>query len=101
MFNFGKIGQLPGQLGQYKQIMDQMKTMQKAMEALVTEIEEDGVKVVIRGGGLMSGPKVETLEYPEEKKHKLTEVLNKALKKSHEVATKKLQEMGGGLGGMM
>lgn len=70
--------------------------MQKALAQETIVVEENGVKVVMSGD-----QKVKTLEVEGEEQDKVADVLNKALKKSQEVAAKKLQEMGGGLSGLL
>lgn len=84
------------QLKELKRLRDQAMAMQKVLAQETIVVEEDGVKVVMSGD-----QKVQRLEVDGEDKNKITEVLNKALKESQKVAAKKLQEMGGGLGGLL
>lgn len=84
------------QLGELKKLRDQALAMQKALAAETIYVEENGVKVVMSGD-----QKVKELVVDGEALEKVKEVLNKALKKSQEVAAKKLQEMGGGLTGLL
>lgn len=70
--------------------------MQKALAAETIHLEEEGVKVVMSGD-----QKVKELKVNDEDQAKLVEVLNKALEKSQKLAAKKLQEMGGGLEGLL
>lgn len=70
--------------------------MQKALAQETIVVEEDGIKVVMSGD-----QKLQKLEVEGEEKSKVADVINKALKESQKVAAKKLQEMGGGLGGLL
>ncbi|NMB57253.1 YbaB/EbfC family nucleoid-associated protein [Candidatus Beckwithbacteria bacterium] len=84
------------QAGEMGKMIQQAKAMQKALAAEKIEVEENGIKVVISGD-----MKIKELFINGEFNNKLTEVLNKALKKTQEVSAKKMQEMSGGLGGLM
>ncbi|MDO8503464.1 MAG: YbaB/EbfC family nucleoid-associated protein [bacterium] len=84
------------QLKELKKLRDQAMAMQKALAQETIVIEEDGVKVVMSGD-----QKLQKLEVDGEEKSKVVDVINKALKESQKVAAKKLQEMGGGLGGLL
>lgn len=85
-----------GQLKDLKKMRDQAMALQRELAAEKVEVEEDGVKVVITGD-----QQIQTIEIEGEKKEKLVEVLNKAIKKSQEIAARKLQEMGGSLGSLL
>ncbi len=84
------------QLGDLKRMRDQAIQMQKQLQQEVIEIEENGIRVVMTGD-----QKVVTVTIDGEYQDRLVDVLNKAIKKSQQVAAKKLQEMSGGLKGMM
>lgn len=84
------------QLGELKKMRDQAMEMQKALAQEKIEVEEQGIKIVMTGD-----QRVETIELDGETHHRLIDVLNKAIKKSQEVAARKLQEMSGGLGGLL
>jgi len=84
------------QLGELKKMRDQAMEMQKALAQERIEVEEQGIKIVMTGD-----QRVESLEIDGEDNHRLVDVLNKAIKKSQEVAARKLQEMSGGLGGLL
>lgn len=84
------------QVGQIKKMRDQAVQMQKQLQQEMIEIEEDGIRVVMTGD-----QKIETVVIDGEYQKRLVEVLNKAIKKSQKVAAKKLQEMSGGLKGLM
>lgn len=58
-------------------------------------VEENGIKVVVSGD-----MKIRELEVDGAEQGKVVDVVNKAIKKAQEVGAKKMQEMGGGLGGL-
>jgi len=66
--------------------------MQKLLAAEIVEVEEHGIRIVMSGD-----QKIKKIEIEGEENSRLVDVLNKAIKRSQEVAAKKLQEMGGGL----
>jgi len=84
------------QLGQLKQIRDQAVAMQKQLDDEVIEVEDNGVRVVITGS-----QKIQTVTIDGQYQERLVKVLNDAIKKSQQVAAKKLQEMSGGLKGLL
>lgn len=84
------------QLGQLKKMRDQAVQMQKQLQQEMIEVEEDGIRVVMTGD-----QKVETVTIDGEYQERLVKVLNKTIKKSQKVAAQKLQEMSGGLKGLM
>lgn len=93
---FDKFQQMGQQVGQLKKIRDQAVQMQKQLQAEVIEVEESGVRVVMTGD-----QKVETVTIDGKYEERLVKVLNDAIKKSQQVAAKKLQEMSGGLKGLL
>ena len=84
------------QLGELKKIRDQALTLQRQLAAEEIVIEERGVRVVISGD-----QRIKELTVQGVGNEVLTEVLNKAIKCSQEVAAQKLREMSGGLMGML
>lgn len=84
------------QLKKLKQLRDQALEMQKKLRAESVTIEENGVKVVVNGA-----QEIEELSLDGEDQKKVREAVSKALKKSQEIAAKRLQEMGGGLSGLL
>ncbi len=84
------------QLGELKRMRDQAVRIQKQLAAEKIEFEEDGVKVIISGD-----QKIQLLEIEGEDHADLAQILNKALKKSQEVAARKVQEVSGGLSGLL
>lgn len=84
------------QLKELKKMRDQAMAMQKALAAEEIVVEENDVKVTMTGD-----QKVKELSVKGISNQVLVDVLNKAIKKSQEVAAKKLQEMSGGLSGLL
>ncbi len=83
-------------LKKLKQMRDQAMVIQRELAEEKVEVEENGVKVVITGD-----QKLVTLEVNGEEKNQILAVINKAIKKSQEVAAKKLSQMSGGLSGLL
>lgn len=83
-------------LGDLNQLRQQAKKMQQELSAEEIRVEEGDIVVVISGDQKIKQFSVQGISSDE-----AVEVLNKAIKKSQEVAAKKLQAMTGGLGGMM
>ncbi len=84
------------QLGQLKKMRDQAMAIQKQLASEQIEIDEDGIKIVISGD-----QKLKQLEIDGMTNERVLELINKAIKKSQEMAAKKLAEMSGGLTGML
>ena len=93
---FDKFQQMGQQVSQLKKIRDQAVQMQKQLQAEVIEVEENGIRVVMTGD-----QKVETVTIDGKYEERLVKILNDAIKKSQQVAAKKLQEMSGGLKGLI
>lgn len=83
-------------LGNLNDLRKQAKQMQQQLAAEEIRIEEGDIVVVISGDQKIKQFSVQGISSQE-----AVEVLNKAIKKSQELAAKKLQSMTGGLGGMM
>lgn len=77
-------------------LRNQAMAMQKALEQETVSVERNGIKVVMTGN-----QKIVKLEIDGEDKRNVSDVINDALKESQKVAAKKLQEMGGGLSGLL
>jgi DNA-binding protein YbaB len=93
---FDKFQQMGQQVSNLKKIRDQAVQMQKQLQAEVIEVEENGIRVVMTGD-----QKVETVTIDGKYEERLVNILNQAIKKSQQVAAKKLQEMSGGLKGLL
>jgi len=84
------------QLGELKKMRNQAIQIQRQLAAEEVVVEERGVKIVMGGD-----QKVKELEVQGVSNQILIDVLNKALKESQKVAAKKLQQMSGGLAGIL
>lgn len=84
------------QLGEIKKMRDQAMQIQKQLQAESVDIEKNGVHIVISGD-----QKIRVLESNGRSDNDITEAVNEAIKKSQEVAARKLQQMGGGLKGLL
>jgi len=83
-------------LGDLNKLRQQAKKMQQELAAEEIRIEEGDVVVVITGDQKIKHFSVQGVTSEE-----AIAILNKAIKKSQELAAKKLQSMSGGLGGLM
>lgn len=84
------------QIKKLKQLRDQAMEMQKALQAESITVEDHGVRVVMRGD-----QQIQEIHIGGEENKDVREAVNKALKESQKVAARKLQEMGGGLSGLL
>lgn len=83
-------------LGDLNQLRKQAKQMQQELAEEIITIEEGDIRVKIRGDQQFIELSVQGIQSED-----VINVLNKAVKKSQELAAKKLQQMTGGLGGML
>jgi len=85
-------------LGDLKKMRDQAIAIQKALQSELITIDKKGVQVVITGD-----QKIISIKMNEKNDNDVKEAVNEAIKKSQEVAAKKLQSMGGmgALGGLL
>lgn len=83
-------------LGDLNQLRKQAKQMQDELAKEEIRIERDDVVVVITGD-----QKIKHFSVQGVTSNEAVDVLNEAIKKSQELAAKKLQSMTGGLGGLM
>jgi DNA-binding protein YbaB len=90
------IGDTLGKLGDLNKLRQQAMQMQKNLAGQQITVEENGVKVVISGD-----QKIIELSISGISNEVLTEVLNKAIRKSQEMAAKELMNVSGGMGGLM
>lgn len=84
------------QLAQLKKMRDQAMAIQRQLAAEEIELTEDNIHIVITGD-----QKFKLLEIDGLTNERVVEMINKAIKKSQEMAAKKLAEMSGGLSGML
>ncbi len=83
-------------LGELKKMRDQAMQIQKVLQAEVLDIEQRGVNIKITGD-----QKIREIITNGRSDDDIKEAINEAIKKSQEVAARKLSQMGGGLGGLL
>jgi len=93
---FDKFRQQLSQLGDLKKMRDQAIALQQQLAAEEVIVEEQGVRVVITGD-----QKIKELSVQGISNQALVDVLNKAIRRSQDLAAKKLQEMSGNLTGLL
>lgn len=84
------------QLGDIKKMRDQAMQIQRELQQEEVVVDKNGVHVVISGD-----QKIKVLESNDRSDNDIQDAVNEAIKKSQEVAAKKLSQMGGGLGGLL
>lgn len=84
------------QISDVKKMRDQAMEIQRQLQAEEVSIDKNGVHVAITGD-----QKVKTLITNGKSDDDIKEAVNEAIKKSQEVAAKKLQSMSGGLAGLL
>src|SRR5882762_4092239 len=84
-----------GQLGEIKKMRDQAMAIQKQLKLEEVEINKHGVYVRISGD-----QEIREIITNGKSDNDIRGAVNEAVKKSQEVAAKKLQAMSGGLGGL-
>ncbi|MDQ5900654.1 MAG: nucleoid-associated protein EbfC [Patescibacteria group bacterium] len=85
-----------GQLGELKKMRDQAMQIQRQLQAEELTVEKKGILIVITGD-----QKIKEIKTNGKSDKDIAEAINEAIKKSQEVAAKKLQQMSGGLGGLL
>lgn len=83
-------------LGDLKKMRDEAMKIQRELQAEEIKVDKNGVNIIITGD-----QKIKTLVTNGKSDENIKEAINEAVKKSQEVAAKKLQQMGGGLGGLL
>lgn len=83
-------------LGDINNLRKQAKQMQQQLAAEEIVVERGDIRVVISGDQKIKQFSVQGITSQD-----AIDVLNEAVKKSQELAARKLQEMTGGLGGLM
>jgi DNA-binding protein YbaB len=84
-----------GQLGELKKMRDQAMAIQKQLKAEEVEISKHGVYVRISGD-----QEIREIKSNGKSDNDIKGAVNEAIKKSQEVAAKKLSSMTGGMGGL-
>lgn len=85
-----------GQLGELKKMRDQAMQIQKELQQEILNVEKNGVEITISGD-----QKIQEIKTNERSDNDIKEAVNEAIKKSQEVAARKLASMQGGLGGLL
>lgn len=75
---------------------DQAMAIQRELQSEEVTVEQNGVQIVISGD-----QKIKELKSNGRSDNDIKEAVNEAVKKSQEVAARKLQQMGGGLQGLL
>ncbi|HKZ34692.1 MAG TPA: YbaB/EbfC family nucleoid-associated protein [Patescibacteria group bacterium] len=83
-------------LGDLKKMRDQALALQTALQKEVIEIEKGPIKLQMTGDQRVHRIEVDGVERTD-----LKDVINEAVKKSQEVAAKKMGEITGGLSGLL
>ncbi len=84
-----------GQLGELKKMRDQAMAMQGELKMEEVEVNKHGLYVKITGDQA-----IREIKSNGKSDNDIKGAVNEAIKKSQEVAAKKLQEMTGGMGGL-
>lgn len=84
------------QLGDLKKMRDQAMAIQRELQSEEVTVEQNGVQIIISGD-----QKIKELKSNGRSDNDIKEAVNEAVKKSQEVAARKLQQMGGGLQGLL
>ncbi|MBI4089154.1 MAG: YbaB/EbfC family nucleoid-associated protein [Candidatus Levybacteria bacterium] len=84
------------QIGEIKKMRDQAMQIQRELQGEEVIVDKNGVHIVISGD-----QKIKTLESNGHSDDDVREAINEAIKKSQEVAARKLSQMRGGLSGLL
>lgn len=84
------------QIGDLKKMRDEAMAIQKALAGEEIIVDKNGVHIVITGD-----QKIQSMEINGKSDSDVREAVNEAIKKSQEVAARKLASMGGGLGSLL
>ncbi|MBI3984515.1 MAG: YbaB/EbfC family nucleoid-associated protein [Candidatus Levybacteria bacterium] len=85
-----------GQLSELKKMRDQAMKIQKELQAEILTVEKNGVEITITGD-----QRIQEIRTNERSDNDIKEAVNEAIKKSQEVAARKLASMQGGLSGLL
>jgi nucleoid-associated protein EbfC len=84
-----------GQIGEIKKMRDQAMAIQKQLKLEEVEINKNGVYIRISGD-----QEIREIKTNGKSDNDIRGAVNEAVKKSQEVAAKKLQSLTGGMGGL-
>ncbi|MBI5122450.1 YbaB/EbfC family nucleoid-associated protein [Candidatus Roizmanbacteria bacterium] len=79
-----------GALGDLQKLQQQAQKMQTALQQEEVVVEKNGVKIIIRGDQI-----IESIEVDGIVENRIAEAVNEAVKKTQELAAKKLIEISG------
>lgn len=77
-----------GALGDMKKLQQQAKQMQDALKQETVEVNKNGVRVIVRGDQVIMEIEVDGVI-----ENRIAEAVNDAIRKTQEVAARKLMEM--------
>ena len=83
-------------LGDLKKMRDQAMAIQKELQGEEVSVDKNGVQILISGD-----QKIREITTNGKNDNDIKEAVNEAIKKSQEIAAKKLATMQGGLGGLL
>ena len=83
-------------LGDLKKMRDQAMAIQKELQAEEITVDKNGINIVITGD-----QKIKSIETNGKSNDDIKDAVNEAIKKSQEVAARKLASMQGGLSGLL
>ena len=75
-------------LGDLQKLQQQAKLMQEALQKQIVEVEKNGVKVTLRGDQVIMSIEVDGII-----ENRIAEAVNEAVKKTQELAARKLIEI--------
>lgn len=84
------------QAGELKKLRDEAKKIERELEQIEVREEKNGIKVTVSGN-----MKVLSVEVDGEDRSDIAEVLNDAMKEAQKKAAMKMQQLGGGLKGLL
>ena len=84
------------QLGDLKKMRDQAMQIQKELQSEEVNVEKNGVEILISGD-----QRIKEIKVNGKTDNDVREAVNEAIKKSQEIAARKLSQMQGGLGGLL
>jgi DNA-binding protein YbaB len=84
------------QLGELNKMRQQAMQIQKELQAEEVSVDKNGVQIVITGD-----QKIKEIKVNGRSDNDVKEAINEAIKKSQEVAARKLASMQGGLSGLL
>lgn len=85
-----------GQIGELKKMRDQAMQIQRLLDAEEMTVEKHGIEILITGS-----QKIKDIKTNGKGDNDIKEAINEAIKKSQEMAAKKLAQQQGGLGGLL